>query len=254
MNGNLLKHRAASRTGAVLRSATLLATVALLAGGCSLTARNTDIDDVTASVPVDYRQRHPIAIREGDQTLVIFVGSRRGGLNPTQRAEVAGFAGAWTQSGTGGLVIDVPAGTPNARAAADVEREIRAVLASAGVPPRAIVTRRYKPSDPAQLATVKIHYPKMVAQAGPCGLWPKDLGLTYDSKPFDNRPYWNLGCASQRNFAAMVAEPADLVQPRSEAPVPTIRRTTVFEKYRLGLHPGGSAPEAARAGITEVGQ
>ncbi len=239
MNGNISDAMADRRRGTALRTAALLAGVALVAGGCSLTSKYAakEKDDITASIPLDHRQRHPIAIKEGDRTLEVFVGARRGGLNPTQRNEVAAMAEVWNREGTGGLVIDIPTGTPNARAAADIERDIRSVLASAGVPPRAIVTRRYRPSDPSQLATVKVHYPRMVARAGPCGLWPEDLGLTYDAQPTMNRPYWNLGCANQRNLAAMVVEPADLVQPRAEGPISTARRTTSFEIYRLGTVP-----------------
>jgi pilus assembly protein CpaD len=252
MNHILSNSAVASRPGAVLKSAMLLAAVALLGGGCSLTAKHSAKEEVTASIPTDYRQRHPIAIKEGARTVDVFVGARRGGLNPTQRAEVAGMAEVWNREATGGLVIDIPTGTPNARAAADAEREIRSVLASSGVPPRAMVTRRYRPSDPSQLATIRIHYPRMVAQAGPCGLWPEDLGLTYDSQPSLNRPYWNLGCANQRNLAAMVAEPSDLAQPRSEGPISTARRTTVMEKYRLGASTATVYPTVNSAGIAEV--
>ena len=55
-----------------------------------------------------------------------------------------------------------------------------------------------------------------------------------DRDYFENQPYWNLGCASQRNLAAMVDNPADLVQPRGETPAYTMRRTTVLDKYRQG--------------------
>jgi pilus assembly protein CpaD len=254
MHGNLSTPAKASRAGAALKSAALLATVALLAGGCSLTSKYAAKEEATASIPVDYRQRHPIAIQEGARTVEVFVGKRRGSLNPTQRAEISGLARVWGAEATGGLVIDLPTGTPNARAASEVEREIRTVLVSAGVPPRAIATRRYQPADSAQLATVKLHYPKMVAQAGPCGLWPEDLGLVHDSRPTINRPYWNLGCANQRNLAAMVAEPADLVQPRSDGPIYTPRRTTVMERYRSGTSPATTYPDAGRGAVAEVGR
>lgn len=244
MYGTLTKPSTASR--ASVRTAALLATVALFFGGCSLTSKYAAHDEFTASTPRDYRQRHPISIREGDQTLELFVGTSRGSLNPTQRGEVAGLATVWNREATGGLVIDVPVGTPNARAAADMEREIRGVLAAAGVPPAAMVTRRYHP-DAALLAPIRIHYPKMVAQAGPCGLWPQDLGLVHDSQPTLNRPYWNLGCANQRNLAAMVAEPPDLVQPRGESPIYTMRRAMVMETYRLG-----SVPRPQTSNITIV--
>ena len=68
-------------------------------------------------------------------------------------------------------------------------------------------------------------------------MWPSDLGPTYDQDYNENREYWNLGCANQRNLAAMVANPADLMQPRGESPSYTPRRTVALEKYRAGLSP-----------------
>ena len=38
--------------------------------------------------------------------------------------------------------------------------------------------------------------PTMTADAGPCGLWPDDLGPTYDREHNENVQYWNFGCAS----------------------------------------------------------
>src|ERR1700730_16540384 len=59
---------------------------------------------VTASVPDDYRQRHPIAIQEADRSVVIFVGHGRGGLSANQRADVIGLARIWLSEGNGAIV------------------------------------------------------------------------------------------------------------------------------------------------------
>jgi pilus assembly protein CpaD len=209
---------------------------------------------MTGTIPTDYRDRHPISIHEGEQTLEVFVGTRRAQLMPAQRVQVAAFAGSWRREATGGIALEVPAGTPNARAALGIQHEIRSVLASAGVPPHAIVTRRYEPADPARLATVRLVYPKMVAEAGPCGLWPDDLGPTSDTAYNQNGNYWNLGCANQRNLAAMVANPADLVQPRAETPVYTARRSTVLDKFRQGESTATKYPEAEKGKISDVGK
>src|SRR4030081_606102 len=104
----------------------------------------THTDEVlTASVPDDYRQRHPIAIQEADRSVVVFVGHARGGLSASQRADVAGLAQTWVREGTGAIVADVPVDTPNARAAAETIREIQAQLARSGVPSRGIRLRHY---------------------------------------------------------------------------------------------------------------
>src|SRR6195952_2923284 len=142
-------------------------------GACTLT---NDVTTVGSVAPNDYRLRHPIAIQEANRSIDIFVGNSRGGLSASQRTDVMGLAQAWLREGTGAINADVPTGTPNARAAADTFREVRAMLAAAGVPPRGIIVRNYRPDDPRQLATIRLNYAKITAVAGPCGFWAHGLG------------------------------------------------------------------------------
>jgi pilus assembly protein CpaD len=232
------------------RIAGALAGLAVALGACT----HTD-DAVTASIPDDYRLRHPIAIQEADRSIVIFVGHARGGLSASQRADVMGLAEIWLREGTGAISADVPVDTPNARAAADSFRSIQAVLASAGVPPRGITVRHYHPEDPRQMAAIRLSYPKISAVTGPCGLWPEDLGPSIKNKGyFDNKPYYNFGCAFQRNMAAMVDNPSDFAQPRSETPAYTARRSIAFEKYRKGTATTTNYPEADKAKLSDTGK
>jgi pilus assembly protein CpaD len=233
-----------------LRIAGALVGLAVVLGAC----RHTE-DEVTASVPDDYRQRHPIAIQEADRSVVIFVGHARGGLSASQRADVVGLAQTWLREGTGAINADLPVDTPNARAAADSFREIQALLAAAGLPPRGIIVRRYHPEDPRQMATIRLSYPKISAVAGPCGLWPDDLGPSIKNKSYyENKSYYNFGCAYQRNMAAMIDNPSDLVQPRSETPAYTVRRTEAFEKYRKGSPTATAYPDGEKAKLSETGK
>ncbi|ABD06491.1 Type IV pili component-like [Rhodopseudomonas palustris HaA2] len=223
-----------------------LVAVSLSMGACTHTSAN---DEVTASVPNDYRQRHPIAIQEADRSVVVFVGNGRGGLTATQRADVAAFGKEWLREGTGSIIAEVPSGTPNARAASDTMREIQSLLTSGGVPARGVIVKPYQPADPRSFAAIRLLYPKVAAVAGPCGLWPEDIGPSIKNKGYlDNKPYWNFGCANQRNLAAMVENPSDLVQPRPETPAYTARRGVTFETYRT------TKPEAtAKAQVSNVG-
>ena len=233
-----------------LRLLGALAGVSAALGACTNTG-----EVVTASVPNDYRLRHPIAIQEADRSAVIFVGHARGGLSASQRADVIGLAQTWLREGTGAIVADVPVDTPNARAAADSFREVQALLAAAGVPPRGITLRRYHPDDPRTLATIRLSYPRISAVAGPCGLWPEDLGPSVLNNGYsENRPYHNFGCATQRNLAAMIDNPADLEQPRSETAAYTARRTEAFERYRKGNPTTTVYPETDKAKLSDAGK
>jgi pilus assembly protein CpaD len=166
-----------------------------------------------------------------------------------------GLAQTWLHEGTGAINADVPVDTPNARAAADSIREIQALLVSAGVPPRALVVRRYRPRDARQMAAIRLSYPRISAVAGPCGLWPEDLGPSIKNKGYyDNKPYYNFGCAFQHNMAAMVDNPSDLEQPRPETSAYTPRRSTAFEKYRKGTPTTTIYPEADKAKLSDTGK
>lgn len=216
----------------VLRLLTVGALAGLLAG--CFQSKSAQLE-----YPTDYRERHAITLKEGDRRVEIFLSRNRGGLNPSQRADVLSFAQLWKREATSGIVIDVPKGGPTDHAAVDSMREVHSILAASGVPGRAVYVRNYRPSA-TSLVSIKINYTKMVAETGPCGQWPQNLGPGQDSTYSENRPYYNLGCASQRNFAAMLDNPADLVQPRGEQPGYTGRRAVAIDKYRKGENPSGT--------------
>ena len=245
--------KAKSSTGhsRAFRMAGALTGLAVVLGACKHVEEASPI----AFAPDDYKQRHPIAITEQDRSIVVFVGNNRGGLAAPQRADVIALAQTWLREGTGAISVDVPVGTPNARAAADSLREIQALFAATGLPPRAVNVRQYKPEDPRHMAAIRLRYPRIAATAGPCGLWPEDIGPSYKNKSYyDNKQYYNFGCATQRNLATMIDNPADLEQPRPETPAYTMRRNAAFEKYRKGMPTTTTYPEADKAKLSSVGQ
>jgi len=234
--------------------AAAIARVVALAGCATLLAGCFTNDKIATPSAFDYRLRHPIAVKEGPRTIDLFIGTARGGLNGDQRADVLAFANTWRREATGGIVIDLPAGTRNEVAAANAVHEVRSILSAAGLPPTAVDVRPYRPSDPNKLATVKLTYPTTVAEAGPCGIWPYDLGPTASREHNENIQYYNFGCASQRNLAAMVANKHDLIQPRGEVPPYTGRRTTVLDKYHRGETTQTIDPQADKGKISDLGK
>jgi len=232
----------------VLRAALAVGSTVLVSA-CNTDQQITGVPDV----PTDYRMRHPISITEKDHTLQLFIGANRGSLTPAQRAQLLAFGQTWKNEATGGVIVDLPVGGVNERSSADALREIESILAATGVPPQNMAVRNYRVSG-RTLATVRVTYPRIAAQAGPCGLWPKDIGPSFNRDYFENQPDWNFGCATQRNLAAMVADPADLVQPRAQTPSYTMRRTTVLEKYRVGQSTATQAASGNTGKISSVGQ
>src|ERR1043166_4453642 len=163
--------------------------IAVVAGCAVLLAACNSSTMVTGSVADDYRERHPVVIKEGPRTVDLFIGEKRGNLTGAQRAEVVAFAREWRREASGGIMIDIPAGTSNAAAPANASAEARSLLAAAGVPVDAVRVREHRPSNPGKLATLRLHYPRMMADVGPCGLWPDDLGPTFDRIHSENREY-----------------------------------------------------------------
>ena len=189
--------------------------LAAMLGGCY---KSTVAQD--ASYPEDYRAAPSDHLAGRRHTVDVFIGRNRGGLTPAQRADVLAFAQTWKHEATSGIVIDVPAAArptapPPIRCAKSI-RSSRPRACRAASCWRAAIRRR-----PARSPASSSSYTRLTAEAGPCGLWPDDLGPAGGERYIENKPYWNFGCATQRNLAAMVANPADLVQPRGEAPIYT---------------------------------
>jgi pilus assembly protein CpaD len=241
----------ASRRGsaaAVLRAAIVFGFGTLLCA-CQTDQRIAGAPDV----PYDYRMRHPITITEAPHTMQLLIGTNRGTLTARQRAELMAFAQNWKAEATGGVLIDLPTGTANEQSAAATLPEIRSILAASGVPPNSMMVRTY-PSTANALAAIHVTYPKLTAQAGPCGLWPHDIGPNLNDAYFENQPSWDFGCSTQHNLAAMVANPQDLVQPQAETQPYTERRTAVMQKYRQGQSTATQYPNTNAGKITDFGQ
>ena len=184
----------------------------------------------TGSVPTDgYRTNYPIIVTEAPETLDIPVGSATRSLSPDLAGRIKAFAADARARGDGGMEILVPSGSANETAAMAVARQIRGVVGRAGVPGEMISAHTYTVDDPDALAPIRLSYLRIKAVAKRCGLWRRDL-----TDDFQNRGYSEFGCAYQRNFAAIVADPADLIHPRAAKPGDPARRGTVFEKYRKG--------------------
>lgn len=76
---------------------------------------------------------------------------------------------------------------------------------------------------------VVISYERYSVRLPSCGDESKGTGFNPR-----NTHHSNLGCSTQRNLAAMVSNPADLVQMRRPTPADNVRRSLVLQNYRAG--------------------
>jgi pilus assembly protein CpaD len=199
-------------------------TAAALPGCAAFQSRHNII---VGSVPDDYRTNHPIILNEREEVLDVPVSASDIRVSDAQRSGIQGFVAQYAQSGSGIVQILLPSGASNSQAAQRVHPDIVAALRSGGVPAGSIVSATYDAGGAQSSAPVRISYRAMSAGTEACGKWTADLGDTSE-----NKNYGNFGCASQNNFAAMVANPADLIGPRLPGDIDPVRRGLAISRYQ----------------------
>lgn len=219
----IVRHLPSSRLVAILLGS--------LAVGSLLGACAPREPQYTGSIDTDgYRTRHPIVVEEGDETLDIPVGTQSAHLSARLSATVEAFGRESRRQGASGVTLMVPSGSANEVAANRQSREITTALMRGGVPSHAIERRAYQAVGPEDVAPIRVAYPRIVARVPhECGEWPQQA-----ISDFGNHDYWNFGCATQANLAAMVEHPTDLVAPPPLGAPDATRRAVVLQAYRKG--------------------
>jgi pilus assembly protein CpaD len=180
-------------------------------------------------VPDDYRTNHPIAVSEAVETMDVPVGLYTPTLNDAFKANVVAFAQRFKDSGSSLIAVVAPSGSPDQTVAAGIAVQIEDVLRKVGIPDGAIDYRVYHAAANEQNAPIRIAFSRIAATTAPCGPYSDQLAVTRT-----NRTYFEFGCATQQNLAAVVDNPLDLLYPRGLTPADAARRSTVLEKYRSG--------------------
>jgi pilus assembly protein CpaD len=228
MNIRSSMRRATAKSGPAWRT-TLAACAVLSLGGCM-----TDRVVTGSIVAEDYHERHPIVVTERPTNLDIYV---VGGLDRRTRARLVEFGEHFRSASTSRIEILVPAGSPNEAAVKAALPAIRQALAEGGA--TGYVSVGNYPADPHVAAPVRLSFIGIKgAVATKCGEWPADLASASSIEGWNNRPYWNMGCAAQNNLAAQVADPRDLVEPQAMGNGDVEMRIRAIGKVRQGSDPG----------------
>jgi pilus assembly protein CpaD len=189
---------------------------------------------------IDPEQRHPILVSQQPAVLNLHVAAGSEGLTPSQRGRVMDFIehGRARDSGNSRIVISAPAGSMNEGAAMEAADDARRMLLASGYSESSIATEAYQAGR--RESPLRISYMRYVADAPDCGQdWSENLARSYQ-----NTHYPDFGCANQHNLAVMVANPGDLLGPRTMTPRDANRRDNMYGKYVKG-QPLGAEAEAA---------
>ena len=186
------------------------------------------------------QQRYPITVEPHMEMVRLPFNAARGGLDQAGGVDLERFARDYLDNGSGALAIDGPRGDPAAaRAVADR-------LVTLGVPGDRILIG--SPDNFDSGGDVRLSFIRYEAHAESCGDWSVNLGSTSANKVSPN-----LGCATQHNLAAMVADPRDLVSPKPLDSNDLQRRLNVLEKYRKGETTVATKAAEQSGSISQVG-
>ncbi len=206
----------ASAKARSMRPATKLIAASLIALSLAGCKHGDDGTQVAGWSLVQPTERHPILVSQQPETMTVAVPRGTHGLTPAQRADVMSFAQSSRASDAGNsrLVIAAPSGSSNETSAMQAVQEIGDLLHEQGIPETLIAVEPFA-AEGQNNPPVKVSFLRFVAEGPECGHWPTNL-----AREPKNLPMPNLGCATQKNLAAMVANPADLVSPRGSTARP----------------------------------
>jgi len=234
-----------STSGIVLRRATVLAAMsaAVALGGCDSMLGDRQEQFNAGQAFLKPQELHPIVVSQQPHKMQVRVARGAAGLVPAQRAAMIDFLSKYraADAGNSKLIISVPSGSSNEVSAMNAVADMRPILADQGFSESAVSIEPYHADGDPQ-PPIRIAYLRYAAEAPTCGRWPSNVAETSR-----NLNYENFGCAQQKNLAAMVANPADLLGPRTMTPASADRRDTTWGKYVKGEPSGATRVSDERA-------
>lgn len=216
----------------------ILRTAAVL---CIMTASSCAIQNDGATISTDPAVNHPIAVEPSFRAIKLGYGGPDG-MTTDDAIKFDSFLAEYRAHGNGSLGISVPAGA-SSRVATTFFAE-RA--AATGIPRDKILVSTHDVANGDQ--RVDVSFITYVARASECGDWSENMSFT-----MENHTARNLGCATRRNLAAMVADPRDLLGPRRFDPADANRAQTVITNYEQGMPTAAQKTGDQSTSIAQVG-
>jgi pilus assembly protein CpaD len=216
----------------------------LIAGALGACATDSDGPRRIAE-PLTPTEQYPIEVRQNPDEIRLAIHER--GLTEGQQAALIALVDRWRETGGGPVTVQAPRGPGDAQAGAYANQAVQA-LVELGVPLEQVRMAGYQPPAKAGGPPPLIVGFSSYQAVGPqCGNWDNVTATG------SNRPYANYGCAVTANFAAQIANPRDLIAPRTMGPPDAARRQTVLDHYRKGEVTSTAKDDQANASTSSSG-
>ena len=200
----------------------------------------------------DYRDRHPVVLAEAPTSVELLPQTMGGGLDSETRRAIAGLRRA-VSSLRAWHDHDARAfGRFRSQRRAAIGRAYSRLSRTGTASARRSMSAPIRCATPALAAPIRLSFTGVKAEvAGPCGEWPDDLASGASLDGWQNRAFWNFGCANQATLSAQLADPRDLLGPRGETPQDIETRMRAINKVRAGADPstGWATKSGAISGV-----
>lgn len=173
---------------------------------------------------------HPILVDSQVKTLEIAITAGGGDLkdfDPAALGELDAFLDGYLEQGSGSLDVAVPLGKGGGEGLMKNTEAIASYALLRGIPRHALAIRAVSETESG--GKIVLSYDAYGVTLPPCGDFSSPP--TYNPR---NIAHGNWGCAYQSNLGLMVADPADLVAPRTMGPRDASRAAKVIRDYREG--------------------
>lgn len=200
----------------MIRSSLTLIACAALLSACAGAAG-------TGPVPLTPTSRFALQVEPGVDRVAFAV--REAGLSDNQTRALHDMVNRFALEGAPVLRVEAPSGQDVV--ASDMAWRVKGALEAAGVPPHQVQVATYIAPDPR--APVLVGFDTVRAAVPQCG-----TSWTSLSRTGANAGYANFGCAVSANLAAQIADPRDIVRPRTMEAGSAARRAVVFDRYAAG--------------------
>jgi pilus assembly protein CpaD len=226
-----------------MRAPLWIASLSLLALGACASDHATPANPP----PLTPTERFSIDVTPAPDELQL--GPHASGLSAAQVSALGDFFGRWSAGNREQITIKAPEHGADPAGAYRIATDARDYLIAQGVAADAIRIVGYEAAgDPK--APIRVGFMRYEAHGPQCGQSWDDLADVRE-----NREYAEFGCAVTANIAVQLADPEDLLHPRTMTPPDAARRETVLEKYRQGVPTSTAKDTQANGAVsTVVGQ